>query len=247
VPSADKRHRKKDNARAAREARAAAEKRRKRNRTIRNVVIVTALFVGVFALISFLTRDNSKKRVETTNSSTSTTTAPKVKLTGFVADPKKTYTATIKTNFGTIVVALDAKDAPKAAGRFIELSRAGFYNNTPWSRASKDFVIQGGDPGGQSGPGTGNPPVIGEVPKDHYPVGALAAAKPSEAAAGSFDSQFFIVTGSKGAALPNDYARFGSVKSGLDVAKQIEALAPASGDGPPTKPATIDKITITES
>ena len=121
VPSADKRQRKKENARAAREARQAAEKRRKRNRTIRNVVIVTAFFVGVFALISFLTRDD-KKKVETTNSSTtSTTIAPKVKLTGFVADPKKTYTATIKTNFGTIVAELDSKTAPKAAGRFIEL------------------------------------------------------------------------------------------------------------------------------
>ena len=101
MPSADKRQRKKDNARAAREARAAAEKRRKRNRTIRNVVIVTALFVGVFALISFLTRDNSKKKVETTNSSTSTTpTTTAVSAADFELDESKTYTATITTNLG---------------------------------------------------------------------------------------------------------------------------------------------------
>ena len=48
--------------------------------------------------------------------------------------------------------------------------------------------------------------MIGELPKDHYPVGALAAAKTGKIRAGSFDSQFFIVTGSKGATLPNDYA-----------------------------------------
>jgi peptidyl-prolyl cis-trans isomerase B (cyclophilin B) len=172
---------------------------------------------------------------------------PKVKLTGFVADPTKNYTATMKTNLGTIVMALDAKNAPKAAGRFIELARGKFYDGLTIHRVAKDFVIQGGDPKGDGTGNSGNPPVVGEVPKDHYPVGALAGAKGSSDPAGTFDSQFFIVTGSKGATLPNDYARFGLVTSGMDVVQKIAALAPSSGDGPPTQKVTIDSITITES
>jgi peptidyl-prolyl cis-trans isomerase B (cyclophilin B) len=248
VPSQDKRLRKKENARLAREARIAAEKRRRRLRSVRNAAIAVAAFVLIIVVVNLLTGDD-KKKVEVTTSTTTppTTIQPKVKLTGFVAAKNKTYTATIQTNLGRIVIAMDSKNAPKAAGRFIELARKGFYNGLTWHRAVKDFVIQGGDPEGTGSGGSGNPPVKGEVPTDHYPVGSLAAAKGGNDPAGTFDSQFFIVTGSKGATLDNDYARFGSVTSGIDVAKRIEGLAPASGDGPPTGKATIDKVTITES
>ena len=247
MPSADKRQRKKENARMAREAREAAERRSRRLRTARNVGLVVVFFVAVFGVISFITRDNGKKSSSTSTTTSPTTVPPKVKLTGFVADPNKKYTATIQTNFGPIVVALDSKTAPKAAGRFIELARGGFYDGLSWHRAAKDFVIQGGRPNGSLGETSGNPPIVGELPKDHYPVGAVAAAKTPSDPAGTFDSQFFIVTGSKGATLPNDYSLFGHVTSGIDNAKKIEALAPASGDGTPTKPATIEKITIAES
>jgi cyclophilin family peptidyl-prolyl cis-trans isomerase len=247
VPSADKRQRKKDNARAAREARQAAEKRRKRNRTIRNVVIVTAFFVGVFALISFLTRDDNKKKVETTNSSTSTTpTTTGVSAADFKLDPAKTYSATIATNMGTIGLKLDTKKAPVAAGHFIKLAKAGFYNGSRWHRVVKDFVIQGGAKGGDPTKNFGTP-VVGELPTDHYAVGDVAAAKTGDAPPGTFDSQFFIVTGaSQGKSLPNDYASFGSVSSGMDVVKKIEALPVDSNDDPTTK-ATIETIAITES
>jgi cyclophilin family peptidyl-prolyl cis-trans isomerase len=256
VPSADKRQRKKDNARQAREAREAAAKRSRRMKTGRNVGIVVLLFAIVVVLINVFS-SSSKKSASTTSTTTTPTTAPqpttttapakKVTLTGFVADPTKNYSATINTNFGTIVVALDAKDAPKAAGRFIELSRLHFYDGTTWTRVVKDFVIQGGDPTGTGSGGSGNKAVVGEVPKDHYPVGSLAAAKTQTDPNGTFDSQFFIVTGSQGGSLPNQYARFGLVTSGLDVAQKIGALYPASNDGAPTKPAKINSITISET
>ena len=252
MPSADKRQRKKENARAAREARVAAEKRSKRLRTFRNVGIVVALFVAVVVIVNIVSSGGSKKKASstTTIATTTPTTAakrPAVKLKGFVADPNKMYTAKIDTNFGPIVVKLDSKHAPKAAGRFIELSRAGFYNGLQWVRASKDFVIQGGSPDNTQSGGSGNPPIIGELPTDNYPIGSLAAAKAGTDPNGTMDSQFFIVTGKNGGTLPNQYARFGSVTSGIENAQKIEALAPASGDGPPTQTATIDKITITES
>ena len=44
-----------------------------------------------------------------------------------------------------------------------------------------------------------------------------------------------------------DYGIIGKVTDGLDVLTKISALAPASGDGTPTTPVTMTKVTITES
>ena len=84
------------------------------------------------------------------------------------------------------------------------------------------------------------------MPTDNYPVGSLAAAKTGADPAGTFDAQFFIVTGSQGATLPNDYARFGSVVSGIEVAQEIAALQ-AAPEETPSEALTIDSIVITES
>jgi cyclophilin family peptidyl-prolyl cis-trans isomerase len=251
VPSQDKRQRKKENARAAREARLAAEKRRRRLRSARNAGIAVAVFVLIIVVVNLLTGDDKKKVAvdsSTTTVEPTPTTAGKtaVSAADFKVDPKKTYTATVSTNFGTITLALDTKNDPVGSGHFIKLAKAGVYNGSRWHRVVKSFVIQGGAPGGDLNKNYGKP-VVGEVPKNHYPLGSLAAAKTGQDPPGTFDSQFFIVTGQQqGAALPNDYARFGTVKSGMDVVKKIEALA-VDQQGAPTNKATIDKITITES
>jgi cyclophilin family peptidyl-prolyl cis-trans isomerase len=230
VPSAEKRQRKKENSRAAREAREAEVKKHRRNRTIRNGAIAVGVFVVAIVVLNLVSGHNKKK--VTASPATTTTT------------PGAVVTATIKTNLGNIVLSLDTKNAPKGVARFVYLAKAGKYNGSRWHRIVKDFVIQGGAPGGDPNKSVGNP-VIGEVPTDHYPVGSLAAAKTGADPPGTFDSQFFIVTGKdQGAALPNDYARFGTVKSGMDVVKKIEAL-PVGPDDAPTSPATIDTVTIT--
>jgi cyclophilin family peptidyl-prolyl cis-trans isomerase len=126
----------------------------------------------------------------------------------------------------------------------VSLAKSGFYDGLTFHRVVPDFVIQGGDPNGDGSGGSGKPPVVGEVPKDGYPLGSLAAAKAGTDPNGTFDSQFFIVTGAQGTQLPLQYARFGRVVSGMDVAQKIEALAPATGDGPPTQKVTMDKVTI---
>jgi cyclophilin family peptidyl-prolyl cis-trans isomerase len=148
------------------------------------------------------------------------------------------------TGAGCIVIALDTKNAPKAAGRFISLAKSRFYDGLTFHRAVPNFVIQAGDPNGDGSGGSGKPPVLGEVPKDGYPIGSLAAAKTATDPDGTFDSQFFIVTGAQGTQLPPQYARFGRVVAGMEVAKRIEALAPPTGDGPPTQKVTMDKVTI---
>jgi cyclophilin family peptidyl-prolyl cis-trans isomerase len=283
VPSPDKRQRKKENARAAREAREAEVKKRRRNRTIRNGAIAAAVFVAAVLIISQLTKDDGNKSVAvdptTTSVGTPTSSTPKAtvpaaalaavkcsdtkpatttknqsqKPPAMTIDPAKTYTAVISTSCGDITVALDAKNAPKGVNNFVFLARQGFFDGLTWHRASKDFVIQGGDP---KGDGTGSPGysnVVTELPKNGYPLGTLAYAKTGAAPAGSAGSQFFVVTGDRPPSIETktdgsyQYGVFGHVTKGIEVAKKMEGFAPASGDGPPTKPIYIDKVTITES
>jgi cyclophilin family peptidyl-prolyl cis-trans isomerase len=225
------------------------------------VVLVAGAVGSIFAVA--LARSDSNDTVSATgstlpnetvpNATGPTNTAPPqtaattpVSLPPFLPDPAIAYTATISTNLGDIEIAMDTKNAPKGASRFIQLAKAGFYDGLTFHRASKDFVIQGGDPSGDGSGGTGTS-VVGETPTDNYPIGSLAAAKTQTDPPGTFDCQFFIVTGSGGSSLPNDYARFGTVTKGLDVAQKIEALAPPQGDGPPTQTVTISSVKITEA
>jgi hypothetical protein len=151
----------------------------------------------------------------------------------------------MKTSKGTIVLSLDAKNAPIATNHFVQLAKSGYYNGLTFHRVIPDFVIQGGD---KKGDGTGTPPssVVGEVPKGAYPLGAIAAAKTSSAPAGTFGDQFFIVTGTQGQSLPPDYATWGVVTAGLDVAQAISNV-PRDANDKPTKAVYIDKVSITES
>ncbi len=167
-------------------------------------------------------------------------------------DPTKTYTAVMSTSCGDITIALDAKDSPKGVNNFVFLARQGFYDGLTFHRVVTNFVIQGGDPAGD---GSGSPgyQVVTEMPKAGYPLGTLAWAKTSAAPDGSAGSQFFVVTSDHPASLEQkdasgsyQYGAFGHVTSGIAVAKKMEGFAPASGDGTPTRPLYIFKVTITE-
>jgi cyclophilin family peptidyl-prolyl cis-trans isomerase len=249
VPSADKRARKKENARAAREQREAAERRRKRTRSTIIIGVSGVLIVGLFIIATVAGNGHKKSASSTTTTTspatTSTTVPPKAAAGDVKLDPAKTYKATIATNFGNIVVTLDAKHTPIGAGHFVTLAKNGVYNGSRWHRIIKGFVIQGGAPGGDPNKDYGKA-AVGEVPTGAYKLGDIAAAKTGTDPNGTFDAQFFIVTGPQGEQLPPDYADFGTVTSGLDVVRKIEALK-TDASGEPSAKATIDKVTISES
>jgi cyclophilin family peptidyl-prolyl cis-trans isomerase len=248
VPRAEKRQRKKENARAARAEREAAVKRRKRMRRVISVAAVAVAFVVFVLIINLVTGDDGNDVAADSTSTTAATDASAAPGTTCQPDGESTTTATITTNFGDITAVLDTTRAPIGAVHFADLAREGFYDGLTWHRVVKDFVIQGGDPKGDGTGGSGTE-VMAEVPSDNYPIGSLAAAKSAAAPAGSFDSQFFVVTGSGGATLPNDYARFGCVTGGIEIAQQIEALYPDTpgNDGPPKATATIETIVISDA
>jgi cyclophilin family peptidyl-prolyl cis-trans isomerase len=163
-------------------------------------------------------------------------------------DESATYTATIATSCGDIVIRLDAKAAPRTVNNFVFLAREGFYDGLTFHRVVPGFVIQGGDP---SGDGTGGPgyTFADELPDDGYPAGSVAMANSGP---GTNGSQFFIVTGDA-SFLPNSYSRFGTVTKGLDVARTIERFADPDADPGdpasqvPTSTIWIDSVTIAES
>jgi cyclophilin family peptidyl-prolyl cis-trans isomerase len=246
-----KRERQKENRERARVERERMMKRQRQMRTFRSLAYVTVPIIVILVVVSLVSGNDGKKSASSSAAGACGTPVKNPPRTfsappAQTIDPSADYRATMCTSEGDITFFLDAKNAPIATNNFVFLARQGFYDGLTFHRASKNFVIQGGDPArdGSGGPGY---TVQGEVPTDHYPEGSLAAAKTGTEPPGTFGSQFFIVTGSGGASLPNDYALFGRVNKGLDVAKKIESYAPSSGDGTPTKKVTINAVQVTEN
>ncbi|HEX2273707.1 MAG TPA: peptidylprolyl isomerase, partial [Acidimicrobiales bacterium] len=102
--------------------------------------------------------------------------------------------------------------------------------------------LQGGDP---EGTGRGGPGYrfADELPKPgRYELGSVAMANAGPDTNGS---QFFIISGPQGAALPPQYSLFGKVVAGLDVVAAIDAVG--TGSGKPRERVTIESVTIAES
>ena len=157
-------------------------------------------------------------------------------------DAAKSYTAEFTTDAGKFTVALDAAKAPKTVNNFVFLARHQFYDGTVFHRVIKGFMNQGGDP---EGTGRGGPgyEIEDELPAEgEYEVGSIATAN---AGPNTVGSQFFIITGDAGVALPAKYSLFGKVTDGMDVVHAIEADG-SDMDVPPTKVHTIESVRITE-
>lgn len=128
--------------------------------------------------------------------------------------------AVIETNKGTIRAELYTQDAPITSQNFIDLANGGFYNGLTFHRYEPGFVIQGGDPNGD---GTGGSPrkIPLEISKKLTHVkGALAMARTNDP--NSASSQFYIALEDVHF-LDGNYAVFGKVIGGMDVAGQLRA------------------------
>jgi len=162
------------------------------------------------------------------------------KAPAFELDLKKTYTATITTDKGDIVIHLFADKVPNTVNNFVFLARQGYYDNTTFHRVIDNFMVQGGDP---TGTGRGGPgyQFKDEFHKDlrHNKSGILSMANAGPHTNGS---QFFI-THVPTPHLDNKHAVFGEVTKGMDVVLAIPLRDPMRG-GPAGK---LLKVTISES
>ena len=159
-------------------------------------------------------------------------------------EPGATYEAVVSTNKGEFTIALDPESGPIAANNFVFLARNQYFDATVCHRIIPNFVVQCGDPTatGTGGPGytiADEPPAPGG-----YQIGSIAMAKTQAPDSGG--SQFFIITGTDGVALPPEYALFGQVVEGLDTT--VAAMASAgTPSGEPAESIEIEQIRIVQS
>ena len=126
-------------------------------------------------------------------------------------------------NGGKIVAELYPEVAPNTVNNFISLVQNGFYNGLIFHRVIPGFMIQGGCP---QGTGTGGPgyAIKGEFKSNgiqndlKHDRGVLSMARAMHP--NSAGSQFFIMV-ERAPHLDGQYAAFGRVVSGMEVADAI--------------------------
>lgn len=142
-----------------------------------------------------------------------------------VQAPEQLPLVTIKIkDYGTMEAELYPHIAPNTVNNFISLINQGFYNGLTIHRIEKGFVLQGGDP---TGTGSGGPgySIEGEFTTNGFlnelkhTEGVLSMARTNQP--NSAGSQFFIML-DDAPHLDGNYAAFGKVISGMDIAHQME-------------------------
>lgn len=141
---------------------------------------------------------------------------------------------------GVIEIELYPAVAPNTVNNFISLVQQGYYDGVIFHRVIPGFMIQGGDP---TGTGTGGPgySIKGEFTQNGFTNklkhdrGVISMARTM--VPDSAGSQFFIMV-AKSPHLDGEYAAFGQVIKGMDVADKIVATDRDRSD----KPLTEQKI-----
>ena len=160
---------------------------------------------------------------------------------GLCIDPTKVYVATVTTNKGEFTVELDPGIAPKTVNNFVYLANYHYFDGTKCHRIIPGFVVQCGDPtaSGSGGPGYS---FGDELPTSgSYQLGSLAMANSGPDTNGS---QFFIITGPNGAALPPLYSLFGKVTTGFDTTVKAMEAEGTEGAGKPKSDVIIEKVVV---
>jgi cyclophilin family peptidyl-prolyl cis-trans isomerase len=233
-----------------------------------NKGVLVILFIAVIGVVSFVilkrtptatdvlsssTNEKSTMITQTLEPSVKATTSADVRKTYdtpplMMIDAAKTYTATMVTSKGNIILTLFAKETPVAVNNFVFLAREGFYNNTVFHRVIKGFMIQGGDP---KRDGTGGPGYRfnDESITREYTRGTLAMANAGPDTNGS---QFFIMH--KKYNLPKNYVIFGAIDPidagslrALDAIATIPVGQSTTGENSsPLETVTLTSVTIEE-
>ena len=124
--------------------------------------------------------------------------------------------------------------APQSVGNFVALANSGFYDGLIFHRVIPGFMIQGGDPKGMGYGGPGYS-IKGEFAANgvnnpvRHTYGVLSMARSMNP--DSAGSQFFIMP-SDSPHLDGQYAAFGKVLEGMEVAESIVNTPRDAADKP---------------
>lgn len=136
--------------------------------------------------------------------------------------------------------------APNTVNNFISLASKGFYNGLTFHRVIPGFMIQGGCP---EGTGMGGPgyEIDGEFSANGFrqndlvhETGVLSMARTM--APNSAGSQFFVMV-APAPHLDGQYAAFGKVTEGMEVAQAIVS-APRDRADRPYEDQIMEKVTV---
>jgi peptidyl-prolyl cis-trans isomerase B (cyclophilin B) len=153
---------------------------------------------------------------------------------------------TIKMNSGKIMKAeLYPNIAPNTVKNFINLINNGYYNGVIFHRVIPGFMIQGGDP---QGTGIGGPgySIKGEFSSNNFKndlkhsAGVLSMARTSDP--NSAGSQFFLMV-ADAPHLDGQYASFGKLTEGVEVAKEIVSVKRDFKDKP-LEDQVMEEVTV---
>ena len=148
-------------------------------------------------------------------------------------------------NGGEILLELYPNIAPNSVDNFIELIEDGYYDGVIFHRVIPGFMIQGGDPEGtgMGGPGytiKGEFKVNGFENDLSHERGVLSMARSQHP--DSAGSQFFIVV-EDSTFLDGEYASFGQVIEGMEVADEIVQVD-RDGNDMPDEEQVIESMTV---
>lgn len=154
--------------------------------------------------------------------------------------------ASIKTNYGTIVISLLPEKAPNTVNNFIALVQKNFYDGTKFHRVIKDFMIQSGDPNSKSDEkslyGRGGPgyTFADEANDEPLIAGVVAMANSGPNTNGS---QFFIITAPATPWLQGKHTAFAKVTDGMDIVYKIGSAKTDKNDIP-IDPVIVEKVIL---
>lgn len=164
------------------------------------------------------------------------------------SEPKKGDKIVIlETTEGDIKIKLFTEEAPTLSTNFATLASEGKYDEVPFHRIMKGFMIQSGDY--ENGDGTGGESYLGKGLADEYSPrlrhirGAVASAK--SALPNSIGSQFYIMHADV-FSLDNRYSIFGQVFEGMDTVDLIAGQA-VTDNGIGEKSQPIEEVLINKA
>lgn len=143
----------------------------------------------------------------------------------------------LTTNFGDIVLELNAEKAPKTVANFISYVESGHYNGTIFHRVISNFMVQGGGFDTDFNQKPTQAPVENEADNGLSNVnGSVAMARTMDPHSAS--AQFFINVNNNDFLNFRDesmqgwgYAVFGKVTEGMETVNKIKAVATGGKKG----------------
>ncbi len=161
----------------------------------------------------------------------------------------------LTTNFGDILLELNAEKAPKTVANFISYVESGHYDGTIFHRVISNFMVQGGGFDADFKQKPTQDPVENEADNGLSNVnGSVAMARTMDPHSAS--AQFFInvkdndfLNHSSKTSQGWGYAVFGEVIEGMDIVEKIKAVATGNKKGHQDVPVDnvfIEKAVVVE-